>query len=286
MPGLLDDRQLERVFNAWRRAVRLDPVLSRIATPDLHPMCTAFNNALTGDDEGQLGEACDQLVRENLEAQTVTRIATFLAETFADEVGNTSGVVSRSLVSTLGHVCGLMIETMVSDVTQLATRDSLTGLENRRAWDQALISYSEARREIALCMIDLDGLKVINDTHGHAAGDTYLAQFAKDLLNSTPSEGRAYRFAGDEYAMLLPNSSSRELEQVISELHSRTGVAPFSYGIASTAEPFERIQDLTNLADARMYQMKQRRKLAREETAASMETQPESNGAVVPTQTA
>ncbi len=266
--------------------MRLDPVLSRIATPDLLPMCTAFNNALTGDDEGQLGEACNQLVRHKLEAQTVTRIATFLAETFADEVGNTSGVVSRSLVSTLGHVFGLMIETMVSDVTQLATRDALTGLENRRAWDQALISYSDAKREIVLCLIDLDGLKVINDTQGHAAGDAYLAQFAKDLLDSTPSEGRAYRLAGDEYAMLLPNGSTRELEQLISALQGRSGVAPFSYGTASSADSYEKVQDLTDLADTRMYKMKQRRKLEREEATLLAGAQSESNGAVDPSQTA
>src|SRR5689334_10137342 len=104
MPGLLNEAPLGRVFNAWRRAMRLDPLLSRVAMPDLMPLATSFNNALTGDDDGALSEACDVLVRTNLEPSHVIRATTFLAETFTDEVGNTSGAVTKSLVTTLGHV--------------------------------------------------------------------------------------------------------------------------------------------------------------------------------------
>src|SRR4051812_36765379 len=118
MPGLLDGDGLQRVFNAWRRSLRLDPILTRVPMPELTPLATAFNNALTGDDDGQLAEACDALVRGNLEAATVIRITTLLAETFTDEADTTSGAVTRSLVGTLGHVCGLLITTIVLDVSE------------------------------------------------------------------------------------------------------------------------------------------------------------------------
>lgn len=260
MPGLLAEAQLERVFNAWRRSIRFDPLLSRVAIPDLRPLCRAFNNALTGEDDGQLSEVCNDLVRQQLEAHTVTHLATLLAETFADEVGTISGAVSRSLVSTFGHVCGLMMTTMVSDFAQLATRDALTGLENRRAWDEALASYLLEERKLAVCIIDLDGLKAINDSQGHPAGDEYLSRFARDLSSSTPPNGRAYRFGGDEYGMLLPDTEANDLQQVIQELHVRAGVAQFSYGIASTTEQLDKPEDLTKLADTRMYEMKNERK--------------------------
>jgi diguanylate cyclase (GGDEF)-like protein len=260
MPGLLEEPELTKVFNAWRRSIRFDPLLSLVAIPDLHPLCNEFNNALTGEDDGRLVEVCNDLVRRQLEAQTVTHLATLLAETFADEVGTASGAVSRSLVSTLGHVCGFMMVTMVNDIALLATRDALTGLENRRAWDQALTSYLSDERGLAVCMIDLDGLKAINDARGHPAGDEYLRGFARDLLAATPPSGRAYRFGGDEYAMLLPDTHARDLQEVMTELHVKDGVAPFSYGIASTADEYAEPADLTKLADIRMYEMKNERK--------------------------
>lgn len=271
MPGLLGEPELLRVFNAWRRAIRFDPLLSLLPIPNLQPLCKEFNNALTGEDDGRLVNVCDDLVRQHLEAQTVTRLVTLLAETFADEVGTASGAVSRSLVSTFGHVCGLMMTTMVNDMALLATRDALTGLENRRAWSQALVSYLSEERKLAVCMIDLDGLKVINDSQGHPAGDEYLRQFAKDLLGSTPPNGRAYRFGGDEYAILLPDAQTRDLEQVMSELHVRQGIAPFSYGIASTEDQFNNGDELTELADSRMYEMKNERKRQSEATATAGE---------------
>jgi diguanylate cyclase (GGDEF)-like protein len=267
MPGLLGAPELLRVFNAWRRTIRFDPLLSLLPIPNLQPLCKEFNDALTGEDDGRLVDVCDDLVRQHLEAQTVTRLVTLLAETFADEVGTTSGAVSRSLVSTFGHVCGLMMTTMVNDMALLATRDALTGLENRRAWDQALVSFLSEERKVVVCMIDLDGLKAVNDAHGHPAGDEYLRQFAKSLLNSTPPNGRAYRFGGDEYAMLLPDAETRDLEQVMTELHTREGIAPFSYGIAGTEDQFIGGDELTELADSRMYEMKKERKRQSEATA-------------------
>jgi len=179
---------------------------------------------------------------------------TKLDERFFQFAVRISGTNPRSLLF------GLMMTTMVSDMALLATRDALTGLENRRAWNQALVSYLSEKRQLAVCMIDLDGLKAVNDAHGHPAGDEYLRQFARSLLASTPPNGRAYRFGGDEYAMLLPDGETRDLEQVMAELHTRDGIAPFSYGIASTEDQFNSGDELTELADSRMYEMKNERK--------------------------
>ena len=99
-------------------------MLSRVPTPDLKPLAEAFNNALTGDDEGRLPEACNDLVRARLDAAIVIRITTFLAETFTDEADTSSGAVTKSLVSTLGHVCGLMVTTMVAAVTVPVEQDT------------------------------------------------------------------------------------------------------------------------------------------------------------------
>ena len=256
MPGLLDEQRLERVFNAWRRAMRLDPLLSRVAMPELLPLAASFNNALTGDDDGNLSEACNVLVRARLEPLHVIRITTFLAETFTDEVGNTSGAVTKSLVGTLGHVCGLMAQTMVDDMSALAHRDSLTGLENRRAWDHMLAGEMHAGRSVAIAMVDLDGLKAINDSVGHEAGDAHLKKFAADLRGAVPESGRVYRLGGDEYAVLLPQSGPEPLRDVLQGLLDREDGAMFSYGIAHSDESDGDTAALERIADERMYAMK------------------------------
>ena len=69
--------------------------------------------------------------------------------------------MTKSLVSTLGHVCGLLATKMVADVNETARRDSLAGLENRRAWDESLSAAIRSGDEIVISMIDLDGLKKV-----------------------------------------------------------------------------------------------------------------------------
>lgn len=235
--------------------------------PDLRPFSEAFNDVLTGEETGELDVACADLVRQDLDPGTVIRITTILAETFTDEVGTQSGAVTKSLVSTLGHVCGLLTTTMVHDVEESARRDALTGLENRIAWDAALadqLGYGE----LTLVIIDLDGLKRVNDEEGHLAGDEYLRKFAADLRAAIPDGARAYRFGGDEYSVIMPHGSVSATESVLEDLAGIDGVAPFSYGTATSPREGRDAETLKRLADERMYAMKRERKGTRDRSGA------------------
>lgn len=102
----------------------------------------------------------------------------------------------------------MAIDQLNSELAALATRDDLTGLLNRRGMRErsALIAKRAKRQGEKVCvvMIDLDGLKVINDTHGHGAGDAclvHVARLAKGQLR--PADVLA-RLGGDEFAVLLP----------------------------------------------------------------------------------
>jgi diguanylate cyclase (GGDEF)-like protein len=272
MPGLLDDDALTKVFNAWRRVLRLDPLLSRVATPDLRPFVEAFNLALTGDDDGDaLAATCDELVQNQLEASVVIRMTTILAETFTDEAGTTSGAVTKSLVGTFGHVCGLLTVTMVANMRELARRDALTGLENRLAWNEDLLSDLISDGEVAVAILDLDGLKQINDGEGHDAGDLYLRKFAADVVLALSEGATAYRFGGDEYAVRWPKETSERLRQSLSTLATGDGVAPFSFGVGQASSDSRDPERLTKIADERMYEMKNARRIAR--MAADQEVQ-------------
>jgi diguanylate cyclase (GGDEF)-like protein len=267
MAGLLPTEGVTRVFNAWRRALRADPLISRLPLPDLRPLAEAFNAALTGDDDESLPAECERLAATELDASAVIKVITLLAETVADEVGTTSGATTKSLLSTLGGVAGLLSTDMVRAEAVTARRDYLTGLENRLAWDEALDAALDSGGGLTLVMLDLDGLKQVNDTRGHEAGDEYLKRFAADLRAAIPEGVRAYRFGGDEYAAVFPTSDRAAADRVMTELGRNEDVAPFSYGIAVAPEDGTTSSALKQKADNDLYEMKRAHKAAGETVA-------------------
>lgn len=106
---------------------------------------------------------------------------------------------------------------------QDARRDQLTGLPNRRAFDEALNLEWPAG---LLVVLDVDHFKVVNDTHGHDAGDRVLRAVADVLKDTLPEQARAYRWGGEEFVVLLPEFQVTQglllLEQVRQEMAVRT----------------------------------------------------------------
>jgi diguanylate cyclase (GGDEF)-like protein/PAS domain S-box-containing protein len=104
-----------------------------------------------------------------------------------------------------------------------AMHDSLTGLPNRSAFERALgASIEQARRELrehALCFVDLDRFKNVNDTAGHAAGDALLKEVAKIIRKSCRVQDFTARIGGDEFAVMLSDCSivaaKRIAEQIV-----------------------------------------------------------------------
>ncbi len=259
MPGLLPDDSLARVVHAWKRTIRFDPLLTRVPMPDLLPFAVAFNGALIGDDSGELVQECTTLARASIDAEKVIRVSTFLAATIADEVGSHSGATTKSIVSTLGIVCEHVILTMVGDQAREASRDALTGLGNRRAWDRDLSAAAGRGQTVAVASIDLDGLKAINDNGGHAAGDAHLKSYAAALVGHLPPSVSAYRFGGDEYGLMCVPAEAVNLGQLLAQVASDFPQLAFSYGVASSADHANTVA-IVELADQRMYEMKRQHK--------------------------
>lgn len=95
----------------------------------------------------------------------------------------------------------------------LAQTDALTGMFNRRKFDEVLqIEWNRALRsgqELTLLMVDADHFKKFNDTYGHQAGDQILKQIAKCFKDkSIRSDDCATRYGGEEFALIMPNTSS------------------------------------------------------------------------------
>ncbi|PZA08068.1 GGDEF domain-containing protein [Meiothermus sp. PNK-Is4] len=132
------------------------------------------------------------------------------------------------------------------ELERQARYDWLTGLGNRRAFARRL--EGGLPEGWGLALLDLDGLKRVNDTQGHPAGDRLLVGLARALKE----EGlEAYRIGGDEFAVVLNRADSPRLHHALAGL-------PASLGVAWAEEA--QGESLLALADARMYEHKRRRK--------------------------
>ncbi|MET7320059.1 diguanylate cyclase [Streptomyces sp. NPDC005549] len=160
----------------------------------------------------------------------------------------------------------------LEEVRRLAYTDALTGLANRRAVDSALDEAVERHREegvvVSLVVCDLNGLKRVNDTHGHAVGDRLLERFGSvlSLCGAMLPGALAARLGGDEFCLLAVGPSAdavvkaaEELCRRAAELELGDGVA---CGVASTDDPVGPVRSarrLFRLADAAQYRAKAER---------------------------
>jgi diguanylate cyclase (GGDEF)-like protein len=117
-----------------------------------------------------------------------------------------------------GAICHIRNACQFIAIEQAALTDSLTGIGNKRALDEALQRASSmADRHGApwsLILCDLDHFKLINDNHGHVVGDHILARTAEKLEQALRNSDTVYRFGGEEFAILLPHTNDQEARDV------------------------------------------------------------------------
>jgi len=155
----------------------------------------------------------------------------------------------------------------------LSTRDPLTGLLNRRFFDERLAEESErarrGRSRFALAVVDIDRFKSANDVGGHAGGDAALRAVAEAMLRSFRATDTVARYGGDEFALLLPEASGTDVRARFEsaawavaaiELPGRIGAAGIrlglSAGVVAAPAEGETADALLELADRRLYAAK------------------------------
>lgn len=151
---------------------------------------------------------------------------------------------------------------------QRSNVDPLTGLENRHAFETALRAATEnAARygwNATLVLLDLDDFKLVNDEHGHQAGDLVLRSVAMELHRVIRRGDVAARIGGDEFALVLSAIDQRELGHLMARLERALRTAAphaisFSWGAASTPVDAVEPTELHGLADEQLYARKRRR---------------------------
>lgn len=198
-----------------------------------------------------------------------------------------SGAVQQRL-EVFGEVVklGLSNLRLRDSLREQALRDALTGLPNRRLFDEALprelTRCLRARQPLTLAMIDVDHFKHFNDRYGHDAGDRVLRSVAQVLAGSIRADDMACRYGGDEFICLMPGMTARDaasrFELALQRMASLAGCdglpaepITFTIGLASAPDCGTDVTALTRAADAALYVAKGKGR-NRVEVAHPMET--------------
>lgn len=178
--------------------------------------------------------------------------------------------VQRKLLSEMHSIFAMSLRHALEyyRISQLATKDMLTGLGNRTSYDEAiskLISISKRNQEsFGLLVFDLDNFKMVNDRFGHQEGDEVLISFGEILNNCLRDSDHAFRFGGDEFCCLLIDSDAKANKRVADRINKAIAAHPAfaQHGVSSSvgATSFVYTDDAKSLferADSALYKAKQ-----------------------------
>jgi diguanylate cyclase (GGDEF)-like protein len=162
----------------------------------------------------------------------------------------------------LDELVRVVVDRTVDEWAAVALIDPLTGVGNRRALEEQLNQHVARavrhERPLSVVTVDLDGLKRLNDTQGHAAGDEAIRQLAIGLRGVLRASDTVFRIGGDEFVIVLPET---DREATLPLLRRAEAIAPaFSYGVASLPEDGPGASALLAASDARLLDSKRGRR--------------------------
>jgi diguanylate cyclase (GGDEF)-like protein len=209
-------------------------------------------------------------------ARDVAALQTVLLHALRDDLEDDPVRFAEAVEQLVEAVAAIQAEAMEAHVTSRsrelesqANTDPLTGLGNLRALQRQLATLLDVRKRyqhpFAVLLMDIDGLKRINDSHGHAAGDRVLMQVGMSLRRSIRSVDTAARIGGDEFCVLLPEQDLKSAAKLAARLATAIEeevAAPgdpavtVSIGVAASPEHGDDAEALIDTADRAMYRAK------------------------------
>jgi len=166
----------------------------------------------------------------------------------------------------------MAVDRLQAELAQLAGTDELTGLPNRRSFMERLAAEMprarRSRRGFSVLLLDLDNFKTINDSHGHAAGDHCVQHFARLAMRRLRDQGMLARTGGDEFCILLPETSLQQAAVIAEELvhllaaneadwRGHSIPVTISVGVAEWAPPAAMtVEETLEAADIALYEAK------------------------------
>ena len=262
----LIDLEAAELIEDWRELCRRNPELPpEIELPAPEPVIAAVADALRRPKP--LGWGADPIVTEALDQFSERAGALAVGELVCLREAVRRRLRGRlpdievdetwsRLQVTIDRAVAGAARRAFEQLEQAACMDALTSVLNRRAFERDL------RKEVgrtarhggtfSIAILDVDHLKSVNDSKGHAAGDACLREVARVLKCSIRAEDSAYRIGGDEFAALLPEATGEQAEIVMGRVAAASSV-PFTWGVASYPDDAPALEGLLETADARLY---------------------------------
>jgi diguanylate cyclase (GGDEF)-like protein len=160
----------------------------------------------------------------------------------------------------------------VARIQHLTIADDTTGLFNvRHLYDvlgRELTQSARMKKPLSLAFLDLDRFKLVNDMHGHLVGSELLASSGRRLQELSRKQDLCFRYGGDEFVIMMPDTSAKSALELIQNLHRRFMETPYpmknglmlqvsaSVGLASAPDDGTAVHEIIGTADARMYAVK------------------------------
>ncbi len=248
--------------NAWQLRQSLEAMLLELSQSmkDTRTDTTDFKNAM----DARL-EDLDRVEKEGWSVEEVMKLVRNMVKETQD--------IRKSTISFNGALANAekeieRLKSALQESQQEALYDALTGLCNRRYFDSELESKI-AMDTISLVLMDIDHFKQVNDTHGHQMGDLVLKAVAKKIQACCRESAQAFRFGGEEFAILLPNIDAKRSTHLANQMrravekinvkNRRTGESlgdiTISLGVAQK-ESGESPQNFIERADSFLYDAK------------------------------
>ena len=157
-------------------------------------------------------------------------------------------------------------ELLKRNLEKRARTDELTGLFNRSHFYEYLREIPQKDfYPVSIISADCDGLKTINDTYGHMAGDDYLKMSVRLFRTSLPLKSVLFRVGGDEFVFILPSTTEEEANKLVKQMYHKAQSLQIkdhpvsvSYGVATLHSPDDSAEECLAKSDERMYQEKRK----------------------------
>ncbi len=197
----------------------------------------------------------------------VTHALVFPGSVFESNYQMVSFLVTSMMASTLSFIFAYRTGVQRDQLQVMASQDPLTGARNRRAMNEelkiAVASHRRHKHSYGVLIMDLDHFKQVNDRCGHHAGDQVLIAFVEIMQRVSRSEDRLFRFGGEEFLLLLPNTdlsglhsvAQNLLTRVSAELYSPVGPVTVSIG-GAVLQSGEHWESWMQRADTCLYEAK------------------------------
>lgn len=218
------------------------------------------------------GAPCESPIQRALETGEIINLANHTVLTRKDGTSLPIADSAAPIHDEAGRIQGAVL--VIRDVTEekkkreeiiyLGYHDSLTGLYNRRFFEEEL-KRLDIKRNLPFSIIigDVNGLKLTNDAFGHATGDRLLKRMAETIKKACREDDIVARWGGDEFIMLLPRTRTQEAEEILKRIKYLTGRVKMesidfsiSLGYATKTSPDEEIASVIKKAEDYMYRRK------------------------------